>query len=660
MYKICVFGGTTEGRELAEFLNTQPCETVVCVATEYGQTLLPASDHLSVSARRLPVDEIVAMLRREPFDLVIDATHPYAVSITNSIANACRETGTECWRLLRGASSVSQDAVFVRDANEAAELLSRTEGNILLTTGSKELSAYVSVTGFAERVWARVLPMPASLDACAKAGLAPSHILAMQGPFSQELNTAMLQSIHAKWLVTKDGGDAGGFAAKDAAAKDAGARLLVIGRPAQTAGNDLHETILALCRRFGFVYTPEVTITGIGPGAQTAQTLEVRAAIEQADCLIGAKRMLDAVSKPGQLTLDAIAPDDIAAQIAAHPQCRRFTVVMSGDTGFFSGTKKLLPRLTGCKVRVLPGLSSLSYLCARLGTSYEDAVPVSLHGRAHDISRDVRANQKVFALVGGDGGMQALCKQLTDTGLGHVQISVGERLSYPDEVITRGTAQELMDHSFDKLSVALIENPTPSAIVTHGLPDEAFLRDLEPGKVVPMTKSEVRSVCLSKLRLTKNAICWDVGAGTGSVSIEMALQAEHGTVYAVERNEAALALLEKNKAAFNVENLQIVSGIAPDACRGLPAPTHVFLGGTSGNAREILSLLLERNPHVRIVATTVSLESAAEFTACMKDFTFAECVQLQISKARPIGSYHLMTGQNPIYIFTLQNGEAPV
>ena len=516
------------------------------------------------------------------------------------------------------------------------------------------------MTGFASRVWARVLPMPASLDACAQAGLAPSHILAMQGPFSQELNTAMLKSIHAKWLVTKDGGDAGGFAAKDAAAKDAGARLLVIGRPAQTAGNDLQETILALCSRFGFAYTPAVTIAGIGPGAQTAQTLEVRAAIEQADCLIGAKRMLSAVANPGQLTLDAIAPDDIAAQIAAHPQCRRFTVVMSGDTGFFSGTKKLLPKLTGCKVRVLPGLSSLSYLCARLGTSYEDAVPVSLHGRAHDISRDVRANQKVFALVGGDGGMQALCKRLTDTGLGHVQISVGERLSYPDETITCGAARDLMDHSFDKLSVALIENPILSAIVTHGLPDEAFLRDLEPGKVVPMTKSEVRSVCLSKLRLTKNSVCWDVGAGTGSVSIEMALQAEHGTVYAVERNEAALALLEKNKAAFNVENLQIVSGIAPDACRGLPAPTHVFLGGTSGNAREILSLLLERNPHVRIVATTVSLESAAEFTSCMKDFTFAECVQLQISKARPIGSYHLMTGQNPIYIFTLQNGEEPV
>ena len=117
-------------------------------------------------------------------------------------------------------------------------------------------------------------------------------------------------------------------------------------------------------------------------------------------------------------------------------------------------------------MRVLPGLSSMSYLCARLGVSYEDAVPVSLHGRDLDIAREVRRRRKVFTLVGGDGGMQALCERLTQAGLGHVRIAVGERLSYPDEAITRGTAQELRSHTFDKLSAALIENDTPNEIVT--------------------------------------------------------------------------------------------------------------------------------------------------------------------------------------------------
>jgi len=660
MYNICVFGGTTEGRELVEFLNTQPCTVTACVATEYGQTLLPEAEHLSVSAKKLPVDEIVSLLSHERFDLVIDATHPYAQSITKSIANACRETGTPCRRLLRGASEISKDAIFVETVRDAAAFLAGTEGNILLTTGSKELSQYTSIPGFSQRVWARVLPMQASLDACAQAGLLPAHIFAMQGPFSASLNEAMLQSIHAHYLVTKDGGSAGGFGEKALAAQRTGARLVVIGRPAQEAGADLAETIQALCEQFGFSRSPCVSVVGIGPGSEAAQTYEVRGVIERADCLIGAQRMLCAVARPGQKLFDAIAPEEIAQIIASHPEYASFTVVMSGDTGFFSGTKKLLPLLKNCRVHILPGLSSMSVLCARLGVSYEDAVPVSLHGRVHDIVRDVRSNKKVFALVGGDGAMQALCRRLTDAGLGSVRISVGEQLGYPDERITAGTASSLCQTEFDKLSVALIENDHPDEIKTPGLPDEAFSRSLAPEKLVPMTKSEVRSVCLSKLQLTENAVCWDIGAGTGSVSVEMALLARRGSVYAVERNEAALPLLEENREKFRLENLHIVAGTAPEACSSLPAPTHVFLGGTAGKLDAIVSAALEKNPNARIVAAAVTLESVGALCACMKDFSVCECVSVQVCKAKTAGPYHLMQGQNPVYIFTLQNRSAPV
>ena len=658
MSKICIFGGTTEGRKLAEFLSGQPCDVMVCVATDYGQTLLPEAEHVSVSARRLPVGEIVSLLTEHRFDLVIDATHPYAQSITKSIARACREAETLRWRLLRGASGVSPEHTYVETVSDAAAFLSETEGNILLTTGSKELAGFSQLPGFSERVWARVLPLQSSLDACAQAGLPASHIFAMQGPFSEAMNAAMLRTIGAQYLVTKDGGAPGGFEEKEAAAKSAGARLVMIGRPPEEEGLSLSKTISALCTRFGFSPNPEVFIAGIGPGSEALQTQEVRAAIRRADCLIGARRMLDAVAGPQQLTIDAIAPETIASHIAQHPECGVFCVVMSGDTGFYSGTKKLLPLLKACRVQVLPGLSSMSYLCARVGVSYEDAVPVSLHGRDFDIAREVRRRRKVFTLVGGDGGMQALCERLTQAGLGHVRIAVGERLSYPDEAITRGTAQELRSHTFDKLSAALIENDTPGEIVTPGLPDEAFFRELEPGKLVPMTKSEVRSICLSKLRLTPNAVCWDVGAGTGSVSIEMARLCADGFVYAIEKNEQAQALLEKNRESFSASNMQIIPGLAPEACRDLPAPTHAFLGGTSGSVRDILALLLEKNPRVRIVATAVTLESVSALSACMEDFEIAECVSVQVSKASPLGQYHLMQAQNPVYIFTLQNGGA--
>ena len=652
MYKLCVFGGTTEGRELVEFLNTQPCRVTACVATEYGQTLLPEGENLTVSARPLPVGEIGALLQAERFDLVIDATHPYAASITRSIAAACEAAGVEHWRLLRGASEAPEDAVFAENTDEAVRFLSGTEGNILLTTGSKELSKFAALPDFAARCWARVLPLPASLEACSAAGLSPSHIFALQGPFSREMDEAMLHRTGARWLVTKDGGAAGGFQEKAAAARRAGARLLVIGRPAQETGSSLPETIGALCARFGFSCRPRVTVVGIGPGSEAAQTGEVRAAIRAADALIGARRMLEAVARPGQLALDAIAPEAIADRIREHPQCRRFTVVMSGDTGFFSGTKKLLPLLAGCRVTVLPGLSSLSCLCARLGTSYEDVLPVTLHGRSEPILLPLAQGRRVFALVGGENGMGKLCRALTENGMGAARVSVGEHLSYPDEAITTGTAEELSERQFESLAVALIEYGGEPLPVTAGLPDEAFSR----AESVPMTKSEIRAVCLSKLALREDSVVWDVGAGTGSVTVEAAMAARRGRVYAVERKDAAFDILRENLRRFHTDNVTPVSGTAPDACADLPAPTHAFLGGTTGHMKEIIALLLEKNPRVRIVATAVTLESVAELTECVKAFPFreTEAVSLTAARSRKAGAYHLMTGQNPVYIFTMQ------
>ena len=209
MYKICVFAGTTEGRELIEFLSTQDVSVTACVATEYGETLLPSAENLTISAKRLPIHEIITMLQENRFDLVIDATHPYATSITGSISGACAQTGTEYLRLLRGASPISEDAVYVSDVPSAVNYLNTTDGNILLTTGSKELAAFTALAGFGERVYARVLPMESSLESCRSAGLKPANIIAMQGPFSQEMNAAILRFANAKWLVTKDGGDAG-------------------------------------------------------------------------------------------------------------------------------------------------------------------------------------------------------------------------------------------------------------------------------------------------------------------------------------------------------------------------------------------------------------------------------------------------------------------
>lgn len=657
MYKLCVFAGTTEGRELVELLADQPVEVTACVATEYGETLLTPRERLTVSNRRLTAEEMEALLRRENFDLVVDATHPYASEVTENIVCACRTAEVEYLRLLRGTDEAPEGAVYVPDIEAAVAYLAGTEGNILLTTGSKELAKYAALPGFAERVYARVLPMAASLEACRAAGLGPDRIIAMQGPFSQEMNTALLRAVSARYMVTKDTGGTGGFGEKAAAAQEAGAVLVVTGRPPQREGLDFAGTVDLLCQRFDLRIRPRVALVGIGPGSAGGMTGEARQAIREADCLIGARRMLEAVRRDGQTVCEAVAAGDIVQCIRERRDCRRFAVVLSGDTGFFSGAKRLLPLLPDCETRVLPGLSSMQTLCARMGTSYEDVVPLSLHGRDGDIVPDVWQNRRVFALVGGPEGMANLCRTLTETGLGQVRITAGERLGYPEERLTAGTAAELAERTFDPLSAALIENDQARPF-TPGLPDEAFQR----GEAVPMTKREVRCCALSRLELTSDAVCWDVGAGTGSVSIEMALLARRGKVFAIERNESALALLAENRRKFHVSNLEIVPGRAPEACRELPAPTHVFIGGSAGGLREIVSLVLEKNPAARLVMTAVTLESAAEMTGIMKKFAFmeADAVCLNAARSRTAGPYHLMTAQNPVYLFTFQRREGAV
>lgn len=656
MYKICVFAGTTEGRALVEFLQSQPVLVHACVATEYGQTLLHPAENLTISAQRLTQQEMEALFSQQQFDLVVDATHPYASVVTENICTACRRCGLTYLRLLRSSTALPQDCIFAEDIQEAVEALNATEGNILLTTGSKELQKFISIRDFADRVYARVLPMEDSLRLCDEAGVKKAHIIAMQGPFSVEMNVATLSAVNAKYMVTKDTGTAGGFDEKIAAARQAGATLVVIGRPPQKQGLELEAVIDRLCRDFGLVYRPQVTVVGIGPGSRETMTGQVRQAIAQADCIIGAKRMVEAVAGPGQATFQAVAPETIAQVIQEHRCYRRFLIAMSGDVGFFSGTKKLLPLLDGCQVQLMPGISSLVCLCAKLGTSYEDVVTVSAHGRQGSILPQILRNRRLFTLVGGDNAMGALCRELTQAGLGRVRVYVGERLSYPDEKITVGTAEQLAQMHFDSLSAALIENEQAQGPMAAGLPDEVFLR----AEGVPMTKSEVRAVCLSKLTLPETAVAWDIGAGTGSVSVEMALQASRGQVYAIERKQEAVQLLQENCRHFALHNLFVVEGPAPEACCDLPAPTHAFIGGSSGNMKQIISLLLEKNPKVRIVATAIALESVAELTDCMKHFAFekTEVVSLTVARNRKAGPYNLMNGQNPIYIFTMEGGKA--
>ena len=392
-----------------------------------------------------------------------------------------------------------------------------------------------------------------------------------------------------------------------------------------------------------------LTLVGIGCGTAATLTEEGREALLAADCLIGAARLLESLPEgctPCRKV--AVRTGEILA-LLDETGAERPCVLFSGDTGFHSGAAGLLAALkaAGKEARVIPGISSVQLLAARLGRPWQDWKLCSAHGAACDPVSAVMEGRPAFFLTGGTDGPGKLCHYLTEAGLGALPVTVGERLSYDDERIVTATAAELAERSFAALSVVLAEAaPIPQPRRTPGFDDSAFLRG-----EVPMTKQEVRSAVLGKLALRPTDTVWDVGAGTGSVSVEMALAAHQGRVFAVECREEACDLVRQTRERFGAWNLTVVPGTAPEALADLPAPDAVFVGGSKGHLEEIVSLVLGKNPHARICVSAIALETLASATAALTAAGLeAEVCQIAVSRTRLAGKLHLLMAANPVFL----------
>jgi len=324
-------------------------------------------------------------------------------------------------------------------------------------------------------------------------------------------------------------------------------------------------------------------------------------------------------------------------------------VLVSGDCGFFSVAKKII-KYFSCRyeIKLIPGISSIQYLSAKIKISYDDAALVSLHGRTGIIVSKVAYNKKVFTLTGGANSVHDICRTLCRYELGDVRVSVGERLSYPDERVTTGKASELKDMDFDGLSVMYIENK--SAVCPHkSLHDSDFVRG-----DVPMTKEEIRWLSIQKLSISPGDIVFDIGAGTGSVSVEMARKAFSGFIYAIEAKEDACTLVKKNAAKHGAFNIELIHGEAPDALENLPVPDKAFIGGSSGNMGRILKKLTSMNPNIKIVANAITLQTLNQVLDGFEKhgITNTDVICVNIAKAKEIGGYDMMMAQNPVYIIT--------
>ena len=393
-----------------------------------------------------------------------------------------------------------------------------------------------------------------------------------------------------------------------------------------------------------------VTLIGMGSGQPENLTLQGLAALRQADLILGARRLL-AVLPAGCTENRAAAyrPDEVA-ELLQTSGAENAVLVYSGDTGFYSGASAMMEKLEalGVRARVLPGLSSIQLLASALGRPWQGWNLVSAHGRTCDPVAECMQGRPTFFLTGGSEDPATLCAQLEAEGFGDVQGVVGQCLGTPEEKLFRGSVKELAAGRFNSLSVLLVEAVEGLPRRAPGLPDEAFERG-----DVPMTKQEVRAAVLAKLAVRPEDILWDVGAGTGSVSVELALAAPRGRVYAVECRPEGCALIKANREKFRTRNLVLVEGLAPDALSDLPAPDAVFIGGSKGSLAAIVDAALDKNPDARICVSAIALEtlSAAVAALTAKGRT-VQVSQIAVSRAKAMGGLHLMMAQNPIYLIT--------
>ncbi len=749
--RIIIFGGTTEGNEAALKLSGMGHEVTVSVATETGARAMQeyfagqkgletgdgSYDRIRTVTGRKELSELKSLV--EPFDICVDATHPFAERITGNLKEVCDQTGVEYIRLLRKKTEPLSEGIKADRAEspeEAAEYIKsyilNENGNVLLTTGSKELERYVGSVDKG-RLFARVLPAAESIEACLRAGIPQRNIIAAWGPFSQELNLALMNRFDIGMLVTKESGKEGGFYDKAEAARIRGCRLVIIKRPSEegvlfeelpgiisdisdrrlrgvgdVAGTLPFTATKAVSINVGAAMENELKMTensgvkvyliGFGTGDGRQLTGEALESLRASGLILGPGRLLseaaglleeagddprtdnnvihtressDGIFRgPRRLTevktytKDAL---DIITEHVHNGNKAPVSVLYGGDCTFYSGAPVLSKLLSenGIVHELVPGISSLQYFAARLKESRQEWRLLSAHGRRIDILKEICGGKPVFLLTGGLSGAKRILEELMEAGLSQLIAAIGMRLSYPDELVYKDSAARVYERLCareasgsgggtlgdrspeERLIVLLIY---PDRAYDHrgpGIPDESFIRGERP-----MTKQAVRALIMSRLGVREMDVVLDIGAGTGAVSIEFSMAA--GAVYAIERDEEGIRLINKNRKRFGAWNLRVLKGEAPEALNRLPEGlpvSKVFIGGSGGRLADIIKHINRHYPGAELCLTAVLLETLSESMNLLEGLGYdTEADQISVSHFEKAGLRHMLRPETPVFL----------
>lgn len=480
--EVLIYSGTTEGKQLANILAKAGVGTRVCVATEYGKLVMEKSEYVDIVTGRRNVDAMYEDMLNYDYKAVIDATHPFATEVTKNIKEAADRAKLPYIRLRRKSSQINYDKINYFDTiDECIEALKNTTGNIMLTTGSKELKKYIEAGIPIERLYVRIIPGVESIEICNELGISAKHIIAIQGPFTALLNKALIAQYNIEHLVTKESGINGGYEEKISAVYDMGISGYVINNPERNIlENTLYiETVIdKLSSMIGVDITSKIkriskdmiriNLIGCGMGDMDNLTYAARTSLEKSEYLFGAPRLLKSASGltlrakdklPYYLAKDIIPYLDKLSENLAIEETE-VSILFSGDITFFSGCTKLKSALDEndyYTVSLYPGISSISYLAMKAGIPWQDAVIKSLHGvddnilveSISEIMQEFDKGRKVFLLLSDRNQLIKLLEGFDDKDI--ITCHIGYELSHDNEKIIEGSISEiLMNNFFDE------------------------------------------------------------------------------------------------------------------------------------------------------------------------------------------------------------------
>jgi len=405
----------------------------------------------------------------------------------------------------------------------------------------------------------------------------------------------------------------------------------------------------------------KVQIIGLGDDGVASLPLSSMQRMQEAELLFGGERHLSFFpSHPAQKIPIKSNLKEVAEMLKANLGKKRMVVLASGDPNFYGIAKYLIGCLGKEAVEIIPGVSAMQLAFARIGESWEDAVLASCHARPIEgIIELVRRSRKIGLFTDDKNTPAMIARSLRERGIENCIAAVCENLGGTDERITWSDLDRLVHGEFLPLNVLILLRELPGEVLkeggkevewTFGRPEEAFAH--RKPKLGLITKSEVRVISLAKMSLKSSSVVWDIGAGSGSVSIESALMAARGKIYAVEKNEEDIALIRENIERFKTGNVEVLHSKAPAGLETLPDPDAVFIGGSGSQMSDILEICWKRlREGGHVVINLATIENLAEAYLFFRQRGIRpEVTLLQVGRGSEILDLTRFDALNPVFI----------